>query len=528
MKKLISITIILTMAAAMLSGCGSSANSNGSQPDVPNQPPSQGAGTSPGTPADPGVSAGSRSDIIIAIDSDITTLHPCDYATSNEARINDQIYEHLMYAEGGILYPRLAESWEVGADGMTYTLHLVKGVTFHDGSPFTATDVKFSCELYQESAYQGASVDGLKSVDVVDDHTVILKTSTVFSPFLENLAAVRISSKSYFDSAGADKFAGAPIGCGAYQFVSRDLGSKITLRAFDDYYRGAPAIKDVIFRVLTDNATITMSLQAGEVDFVNIRETSYADLIGYPGIIIQEVPMSRFGFISLNHEKYPFSEVKFRQAVAYAIDRQNLIDLAMDGIGIVNSNLISPLRFGWSADQPEYTYNPDKAKALLAEIGIQTPYDLGILPVAEQYKTQAEVIQSDLSKVGLIVQIEVQEFNALLGSLFNGDIGITTMQMSLEGVTQTYAMALTSPYVGMANNVRYSNPEIDALFERAVEAVDENARFAIYDEIFTRVQEEAVFVILFNTVGLYAYSNQLIVPVLALEGDYFIFDLNWK
>jgi len=337
-----------------------------------------------------------------------------------------------------------------------------------------------------------------------------------------------IGCKSYFDTAGADKFASDPVGCGPYQFVSRDLGSKITLKAFDNYYRGKPAIKDVTYRVLSDDATVAMSLQAGEIDLVAIREANFYNLQGKSGITIQQVPMSRFGFISMNHEKYPYREVKFRQAVAYAIDRQNLIDLALDGIGSVNSNLISPLRFGWSANQPVYNFNPDKSKQLLSELSIKTPYDLGVMPVAERYKTQAEVIQSDLANIGLTVRIEVLEFNALLGNLFNGNVGITTMQMSLEGVTQSYAMALTTPYVGMANNVRYSNKAIDDLFQKAVEAVDENERFAIYNQIFTRVQEEAVFVVLYNTIGLYAHNDQLYVPEIPLDGTYHIFDCNWK
>jgi len=128
-----------------------------------------------------------RNVLIIAIDSDITTMHPSDHATSNEMTLNSQIYDTLMYTEAGHLYPRLAESWEIGKDGMTYTFHLVKGVTFHNGTPFTAKDVKFTSELYKASAYQGSHVDGLDSVEIVDDHTVIMKTSTIFSPFLENI-----------------------------------------------------------------------------------------------------------------------------------------------------------------------------------------------------------------------------------------------------------------------------------------------------------------------------------------------------
>ncbi|MGI5899610.1 MAG: ABC transporter substrate-binding protein [Christensenellales bacterium] len=474
--------------------------------------------------------AAAKDSLIIAIDKDITTLHPSDYASTNENILSEQVYDTLMYLpeSGHDFEPRLAETWEVSEDGLSYTFHLRQGIKFHDGSPFTAEDVKFSAELYSNSSYQGAVVDGLSSVEVLDEHTVVLHTANVFSPFLENIATMRIGSKAYHDSASAEDFANKPIGCGPYEFVSHELGSTITLKAYEDYYRGAPSIKNVTFRILADDATIAVSLKTKEIDFVKISETNLANLENTEGIKIMEVPESRFGFISLNHEKEPFSDVRFRQAVAYAIDRQNLLDLAMDGIGTVNSNIISPLRFGYSDDQPKYGYDPEYAKSILADMGITTPYDLGIMHVAEQYSTQAQVIQNDLAAIGLEVKIEVVEFNTLLQNMFNGDIGITTMSMVLEGTTQQYAMALTSDYVGMANNVRYSNPEIDQLFKDAELAIDEDERFEIYNTIFTKVQEEAVFIVLYNTICLYAYNDQLNVPQLPLEGDFYIYDFQWN
>lgn len=526
MKKQLALLLILALIFGAMVGC------TNAQGDEPVEPTNGGGdnredetGNTPVEPTPP--TASGRTDLVIAIDSDISTMHASDYSTSNENDLGAQIYEGLMRVTDDGLEPCLAKSWDVAEDGMTYTFYLRDDVTFHDGTPFTAEDVKFSAELFQQSVYQGAVVDGLDYVEIKDDHTVVMVTTTVFSPFLENIASMNIACKSYYDAVGVDKFASDPIGTGPYVFVSHDLGSKITLKAYEDYYLGEAAIKDVVFRVLSDDATVALSLQTGELDFVSINETNFYNIDGKEGITIQEVPSSRFGFISMNHEQYPYSEVKFRQAVAYAIDRQNLVDLALDGIGDVNSNLISPLRFGWSASQPEYTYDPDKSTELLAELGIEVPYDLGIMPVAEAYRTQAEVIQSDLKKVGLIVELEVLEHNALLGNLFNGQIGITTMAMSLEGVTQSYAMALTTPYVGMANNVRYSNPEIDALFEEAVQAINEEARFEIYDEIFTRVQEEAVFVVLYNNTLLFAHSDELHVPKLPLEGAYRIYDMYW-
>ena len=137
--------------------------------------------------------------------------------------------------------------------------------------------------------------------------------------------------------------------------------------------------------------------------------------------------------------------------------------VCFDGKAEVNSNICAKHRFGYSDDQMQYTYDPEKAKELLAEAGITTPYDLGELLVAENYSNMATVIQNDLHAVGLEVTISVKEFNAYLGDLTSGNYGITTLNMSLEGDTQSLEMAFITDYIGTANNARYSDEEMNSL-----------------------------------------------------------------
>ena len=229
----------------------------------------------------------------------------------------------------------------------------------------------------------------------------------------------------------------------------------------------------------------------------------------------------------MNTEKAPYNNVKFRQAINYAIDRQGIIKSVQEGYATENSNLLTPDRLGWSEDQKSYTYDVDKAKALLKEAGIKGKYDLGKMYVAEQYKTLAEVVQNNLEKVGLTCKIEILEFNAYLNKLRQGDFGITALQMSLEGDTQQVAMALCTQYVGQANNARYSNPEIDQLFEKAVTTIKEEDRAKVYDEIFQKVQDEAVYAVLYNPTMLYARNAGLKIHSLPVEGVYYIYDFSW-
>jgi len=468
--------------------------------------------------------------LVIAIDSDVATLHPTDHTTSNELDIETQIYDPLMRItlDGSTEpQPRIATSYEISEDGLTYTFHLRDDVTFHDGSPLTAEDVKFSAELYQQSIYQNARVAGLASIEVIDDYTIAFTTESVYSPFFENIADMHVASKAYFDSVTPEEFANNPIGSGPYKFVSHEMGNKIILQAYEGYYLGEASIKEITYKIIPDDATVAVALQTGEVGFASISEVNYGNLENVEGIVIDTVPMSRFGFVAMNHEKYPYSEIPFRQAVAYAIDRQNMVDLALDGFGTVNSNILSPLRFGYSEDMPEYTYDPEKSKELLAGMGLTTPYDLGTMYVAENYSMQAQILQNDLANVGLNVTIEILEFNAYLDKLMSGEYGISVLAMSLEGSTQEFELAFNSDYIGGANNARYNNPEIDALFAEAVAAEDEAARYEMYKEIFTRVQEDAVYVVMYNTIGLYAHSADLTCHPFVLEGRYYVYDFSW-
>ena len=473
--------------------------------------------------------AADKSDIVVAVDADVDTLHPTDFSTTVELGVLNQIYDTLLYySPDGTKdpEPRIAESYEVSDDGLDYTFHLRDDVTFHDGTPVTADDVVFSIELYKASEYQGSQISMLSSVEATDEHTVVCHLDAPYSPFLQGICSPMIASKAYYESS-EDDFVNNPIGTGPYKFVSRAKGSNIKLEANEDYYRGAPEIKEVTFEVIPDSSTKAIALQTGEVNFAEIDSATKPQLEANPAITIAEVPTSAFSYIAMNTEKEPFNDVKVRQALNYAIDRDNLVAVCYDGEAEVNSNICAKERFGYSDDQFQYTYDPEKAKELLAEAGIETPYDLGEILVAEKYSNLATVIQNDLKAVGLDVTISVKEFNSYISDLQNGSYGITALNMTLEGDTQTLEMAFTSDYIGIANNARYSDEEMDKLFEQARTETDNDKRAEIFNEIFTKAQDEAIYAVMCNPMTLYAYNSDLTCPEFVLEGNYYLYDFSW-
>ena len=473
--------------------------------------------------------AADKSDIVVAVDADVDTLHPTDFSTTVELGVLNQIYDTLLYySPDGTKdpEPRIAESYEISDDGLDYTFHLRDDVTFHDGTPVTADDVVFSIELYKASEYQGSQISMLSSVEATDEHTVVCHLDAPYSPFLQGICSPMIASKAYYESS-EDDFVNNPIGTGPYKFVSRAKGSNIKLEANEDYYRGAPEIKEVTFEVIPDSSTKAIALHTGEVNFAEIDSATKPQLEANPAITIAEVPTSAFSYIAMNTEKEPFNDVKVRQAINYAIDRDNLVAVCYDGEAEVNSNICAKERFGYSDDQFQYTYDPEKAKELLAEAGIETPYDLGEILVAEKYSNLATVIQNDLKAVGLDVTISVKEFNSYISDLQNGSYGITALNMTLEGDTQTLEMAFTSDYIGIANNARYSDEEMDKLFEQARTETDNDKRAEIFNEIFTKAQDEAIYAVMCNPMTLYAYNSDLTCPEFVLEGNYYLYDFSW-
>ena len=180
-------------------------------------------------------------------------------------------------------------------------------------------------------------------------------------------AWIRCSSPAKLISkkAGKDKFAQEPVGCGPYKWVSHKDGDKAELEAYEEYYRGAPAIKNVTFKIISDVASMGVGIQTGEVDFAEVDPSVVTTLKDVDTVEIEEATETTFGFVAMNTEKAPYNNVKFRQAINYAIDRQGIIKSVQEGYATENSNLLTPDRLGWSEDQKSYTYDLDKAKALL-------------------------------------------------------------------------------------------------------------------------------------------------------------------
>jgi peptide/nickel transport system substrate-binding protein len=330
----------------------------------------------------------------------------------------------------GSITPLLADSWTMDPDGKSYTFKLKRGVKFHDGEAFDASDVKFSFERAKSATSTNkakkAVFDNISRIDVVDDHTVILVLNNADGNFLfrmgENTAVI-------LDPKSAPTAASKPIGTGPFKFDNWAKGSAVTLTKFDGY-RNAPAVKmkKVTFRFINDAAAQVAALLAGDIDGMP-RFGALQSLKQFQGdarFAVAAGGTEGKTIVSINNKKKPFDDVRVRRAIAAAIDRQAVINGAQEGYGKPIGSHMVPSDAGYIDLTAVNPYNPEKAKALLKEAGVTLPLNVTLtLPPPEYARKGGEIVAAQLAKVGIVAKIENVEWAQWLSGPFKGNFDLT-------------------------------------------------------------------------------------------------------
>ncbi len=322
----------------------------------------------------------------------------------------------------GTVSPLLAESWEVSPDLKTYTFKLRKGVKFQNGEPFNAAAVKFSFE--RAAAEKSTNKDkrtfaSMERVGVVDDYTVVVINKELNPDFLflmGQATAVIVEPKS------ADTNATKPVGTGPYKLDSWKQGASVTLAKWPDF-RNAAAIKmnKATFRFIGDPAAQVAALLSGDVDvFTRVGAArSLAQFKQDPRFQVIISGSRAKTILAINNKKKPLDDVRVRRAISAAIDRKAVIEGAVDGFGVPIGSHYVPGAFGFVDTTGVNPYNPDKARALLAEAGVKTPLELSlILPPVPYARQGGEVIAAQLAKVGIVAKIQNVEWAQWLSGVY--------------------------------------------------------------------------------------------------------------
>lgn len=444
------------------------------------------------------------------------SMDPHVVTATNDFRILVNLYDGLVRFKSGTLEvePALAESWEISPDGRTYTFRLRQGVTFHDGTPFDAEAVKYNFDRMLDDAHPEHDTGPfplsfffatIAQTEVVDAQTVRFQLSEPYAPFLSNLAyptGLIVSPTAVRSQRG--EFGRAPVGTGPFRFRVWESNRQVALEANPDYWDGAPTLRGVVFRPITDANARVSEMLAGNLDLmVEVPPDALATFRADSLYAVQEQAGPHLWFLILNTKEPPFNDVRMRQAINYAINKESLVNDVLQGTATVPAGPI-PAAFAWAYDdqvQP-YPYDPDRAKALIAEAGQGGDIRLTFL-VAESGSgmldpvAMATAIQADLAAVGITAEIETYEWNTYLGMVNPGLEGRAAMAemawMTNDPDTLPYLTLRSEamPDQGGFNSGYYSNPELDRLLEQARQTTDQAERGALYKQVQRLVHDEA-------------------------------------
>jgi len=403
--------------------------------------------------------------------------------------VNGNIYEGLTAVDKDLkIIPGLAESWTVSPDGKTFTFKLRQGVTFHDGSAMEAEDVVSSIKrvLSKDIASPLASrLSAIESANAVDAATVELKLKEPSAALLSSLATIAIVPSAM--EANKDALQKAPVGTGPFKFQEWQPNGFILLTKNEAYWdKGLPKLAGLKFNIVPESATRQVGLSNGQYALLpNIDAATALQLKGKPNVKLSETMDLAYTLIGMNVSKPPFDNPKVREAVNYAINRQEIVDAALFGAGVPGGPL-SPALKSWALDVNQFAcYKPDpaKAQALLKEAGVATPVavTLKVLP-RQDIKDIAQVVQEQLNKAGFKVELINQEQGQFIQDWRNSNFDMFASLNAGQPDPDDYFYR-TFRTGGSTNVFKYSDTEIDGLLDQARTSQDQAARKAAYDKV---------------------------------------------
>jgi peptide/nickel transport system substrate-binding protein len=428
--------------------------------------------------------------------------------------------------------PGLATSWEVSPDAKVYTFKLRQGVKFHDGTPCDAEAIKFNIERnwnpnhpQYHKAGAGANALGYKDLDkveAVDASTLRVTHKNPFADFLTVLAfgTYSIGSPTQIQKVGNDEFGNQPVGTGPFKYVSRERGVKMVFEKNPNYWGGAPPLDGFIIRPLPEAVARLTALETGEVDWTNnVHPDSIEKVKANPNLTIELAQLpNTWGYIP-NHRNELTKNVKLRQALNWAVNREALSKDIMKGLAVPSTSPFAPTgTAGYNPNIKGYSLDPAKAKALLAEAGykgeelkFQIPQGAVGSPFAVQMN---EYLQQNFKDVGINVKIEALEAQVMQDNLAKGmpdDVHAYSVGFSVDemvNLQRHYRSDLVPPN-GNTNPGWITNPDLDALLKKALETPNEDARKQIYFDVQQRAVDLAAWVWVVHQKGARAWSKKV-------------------
>ncbi|MDI9548275.1 MAG: ABC transporter substrate-binding protein [Chloroflexota bacterium] len=544
--KTVNLVLVLVMLAALLAACG------GTAPAAPAAMPTATRATELVAPElatpEPEEEAAAGEiveggQVNIAMWSPPNSFNPLNSDSNYGLLVIDILFDSLTKFNDNVEFaPRLADSWEINEDNTEFTFHLNPDAMWHDGTPVTAADVEFTMWAIShpeivtnrganisflkglEGSKRPEGVETVEGVEVIDDYTIKFTAKNPIDPLalLEQLGnqvwiipkhIAQEMSPAEFDT--QDFWLNPTVASGPFKFVRYETDQFIELERNDDYYGGKPHLDKIIVSIVTP-ATMVAQLEKGEVDIAaaggigdiplddwervqalpNVTAASYQDN-GYQYAVINMRPDSIWG------------DKRLRQALAYGINRQLIVDSLLKGEGVVAQGPIVPVTYYYNTEvEGLFSYDPEKAKELLAEAGWDPDYEMTIIvPIGNVVRElSADIIQANLAEIGIKSSIEKMDFPTLIQRAMDGDYDLALMGWGGLLDPDVRSQFQTG---GQYNDGMISIPELDELLEEGANTADTEARKAIYDEFQMVFIDEMPIIPLYWPLRLAAINNRV-------------------
>ncbi|MCB0123841.1 MAG: ABC transporter substrate-binding protein [Caldilineaceae bacterium] len=444
---------------------------------------------------------------------EISGLSPNDTGPTIQFAVITNIHDPMLnMTENLELEPYLAESYEVSDDGLEYTFHLREGIKFHDGTDFTAADVKYTFEFYSDvetGSTLANNFKGMSSVEAPDDYTIVITMSQPNAAFLVNAATTLIVSSAHHSAVGEEGYRTDPIGTGPFKLVEWVPAEYTLLEANEEYFLGRPKVDFLREEIIPEPSVRAIAMETGDVhysawpllveDSIRLRDSG-------EGFKVFETPASSVKHFPLNNDHPVLSDKNVRQAMMYGLDRQRIIDDLWNGAATVATSNLSPASSFYNPNVKEYPYDPDMAVQLLEEAGwvmgddgvrvkdgVRCAFICATIIGDQARRPIAEFAQQQFQDLG--IEMELQETAGASDGMRQGELNASLYNWTYGDVSDPDA-STTLRSDGANNFSKFKNDRVDELLDLGLVETDQEKRKAYYAEIQEIVAEEVPFLFL--------------------------------
>ena len=495
MKKLLSIMLTLCMVIPMMCACSStsstSAESSGDQADTERP---------------------IKDEIIFAQGSDITSLDPHKGFQERAYTLTNNMYDPLLTMDANMqVAPCLATSWEWSEDQCHLTMHLRQGVKFHNGEEFTSEDAAFTIDLLQTE--QNTFGEGYLGCDTPDDYTIVVNFSSPM-PSCVNVLTDPLVSMMPKDTYEADPegFATNPVGTGPYKLKDYSTGDYYTLECFDEYWGEPAKTQYITMKIVPESGQRVTLLQTGEIDVAyDIPYNSVSTVQSADDLQLLQTPSVKIIMLYLDcKDDQPWKDPKVRQAIAYAIDKESIVQAVTYGYGTPTYDIM-PSNLTDYRPITDYSYDVEKAKQLMAEAGYADGFAMACWCNSAQANTElATILQNQLKEIGITLNIDIQDDNTITARGTAGDpFGIRIHFFSNNIGHADYVLNWTLRTGSPTNYGRFSSAEYDELHARWKGTGESTARDELTDKLFAVYSENMPMIPVYQDVKLIGATANL-------------------